>query len=156
VVRGVLADRATATNPLIAGPARRLLASAAVAAFPRAGHVAPRRGTGQVAPAALRRAMAYAQENADRDITVADMAAAAGLGTRALQYAFRRHHDTTPLAYARRARLDRAHRDLRAADPTTGATVAAIAARWGFAHPGRFSTDYRAAYGRSPTRTLRD
>ncbi|WSG36845.1 helix-turn-helix domain-containing protein [Dactylosporangium sp. NBC_01737] len=34
-------------------------------------------------------------------------------------------------------------------------TVAAIAARWGFTHPGRCSTDYRAAYGRSPSDTMR-
>ncbi|MCG5434751.1 hypothetical protein PSH25_000383 [Micromonospora sp. PSH25] len=27
--------------------------------------------------------------------------------------------------------------------------------RWGFTHLGRFSTDYRAAYGRSPSHTLR-
>ena len=35
------------------------------------------------------------------------------------------------------------------------ATVAMIANRWGFTHLGRFSTDYRAAYGTSPSRTLR-
>ncbi|MEU7612530.1 hypothetical protein [Micromonospora sp. NPDC049204] len=43
---------------------------------------------------------------------------------RALQLAFRRHHDTTPMRYVREVRLERAHRALRAADPTTGATVA--------------------------------
>ena len=35
-------------------------------------------------------------------------------------------------------------------------TVAAIALHWGFANPGRFAVDYRAAYGRSPSQTLRD
>nr|BFE68907.1 hypothetical protein GCM10020092_022080 [Actinoplanes digitatis] len=51
--------------------------------------------------------------------------------------------------------MERAHRDLQASDPTTGVTVAMIANRWGFTHLGRFSTDYRAAYGTSPSRTLR-
>ena len=95
----------------------------------------------------LRRAIAYADDNADRDITTADMAAVAGVRPRALQYAFRRYRDTTPLQYLRQVRLQRAHRDLQAADPNR-TTVAAVAARWGFTNPGRFSTDYRTAYGR--------
>jgi transcriptional regulator GlxA family with amidase domain len=33
--------------------------------------------------------------------------------------------------------------------------VGQIAARWGFAHPGRFAALYREAYGTSPSRTLR-
>jgi transcriptional regulator GlxA family with amidase domain len=74
---------------------------------------------------------------------------------RALQYAFRRYRDTTPLQYARTVRLEHAHRDLRNAGPADGVTVAAVAARWGFANPGRFSADYRAVYGRNPFRTLR-
>lgn len=41
------------------------------------------------------------------------------------------------------------------ADPTSGLTVATIAARWGFPHLGRFSVDYRAVYGTTPSRTLR-
>jgi transcriptional regulator GlxA family with amidase domain len=52
-------------------------------------------------------------------------------------------------------RLQRAHRDLQAADPTDGTTVAAVAAPWGFANPVRFSGDYRAVYGRNPAHTLR-
>ncbi|MGC4792182.1 helix-turn-helix transcriptional regulator [Micromonospora sp. DT178] len=65
------------------------------------------------------------------------------------------HHDTTPMRYVRQIRLERAHRDLQAADPSTGVTVTMIARRWGFTHLGRFSTDYRAAYGSSPSHTLR-
>ena len=40
--------------------------------------------------------------------------------------------------------------------PTTSApTVAELAARWGFAHPGRFAVAYRAKFGHSPSETLR-
>ncbi|WP_461747224.1 hypothetical protein [Kocuria sp. U4B] len=46
------------------------------------------------------------------------------------------------------------HADPVAGDPTAGDAVAALAARWGFAHPGRFATAYRAAYGFTPRRTL--
>ncbi|MFG2603554.1 helix-turn-helix domain-containing protein [Streptomyces sp. NPDC048514] len=61
---------------------------------------------------------------------------------------------TTPLAHLRRVRLAHAHHDLVAADPGTGITVTAIAARWGFHHPGRFAAVYREAYRRSPHETL--
>ena len=59
------------------------------------------------------------------------------------------------MAYVRRVRLECAHRELQAADPTSGDTVAAIAARWGFAKPDRFAAAYRAAYGVAPIHTLR-
>ncbi|GAB7045219.1 hypothetical protein JCM9534A_03450 [Catenuloplanes indicus JCM 9534] len=82
-------------------------------------------------------------------------AAAAGVSVRALQAGFRRHMDTTPLGYLRRVRLERAHRDLQAADPTTGATVTVIARGWGFTDLSRFAADYHAAFGRLPRQTLR-
>jgi transcriptional regulator GlxA family with amidase domain len=72
-----------------------------------------------------------------------------------VQEAFRRHLDTTPIGYLRRVRLERAHNDLAAADPGAGSTVAEIAARWGFAHHGRFAALYQDSYGRSPSQTLR-
>ncbi|WP_018333374.1 helix-turn-helix domain-containing protein [Actinomycetospora chiangmaiensis] len=33
--------------------------------------------------------------------------------------------------------------------------MAAIASRWGFTHPGRFSIEYRQVFGRPPGETLR-
>jgi len=160
VQRSVLAHQALAANPLVSAPARRLLAATALAVFPNTAQRAEQRSTGrearrQVAPAALRRAMAHAEERPGQDVSVAEMAVAAGVGVRALQQAFARHTGGTPSAYVRRVRLEHAHRDLQAADPTSGATVAAIAARWGFAHPGRFAGDYRTAYGQTPSHTLR-
>ncbi|GAA4931037.1 AraC-like DNA-binding protein [Actinomycetospora succinea] len=107
-------------------------------------------------PATLRRAITYLEEHAADDVDVADVAAAAGLGVRGLQMAFRRWRDTTPLAHLREVRLARAHQELRAADARTGGeTVADIAARWHFTHPGRFSVTYRERYGCSPSETLR-
>lgn len=51
------------------------------------------------------------------------IAAAARLSPRALQEAFRRHLDRTPTAYLRDVRLQRAHAELRAAEPEEGTTV---------------------------------
>jgi AraC-like DNA-binding protein len=141
-------------NPLLAGRSARLLLAVALATFPNTAVTEPtatdRHDAG---PAPLRRAIAFIDSYAGYDITVADIATVANVTIRAIRLAFRRHLDTTPTAYLRRVRLDRAHRDLLAADPGTGATVAAIAARWGFPDPSRFATAYRQAYGRSPDDT---
>jgi transcriptional regulator GlxA family with amidase domain len=110
---------------------------------------------GRAEPATVRRAVAFMDGHAHEDIGLTEIAAAARIGARSLQLAFRRHRDTTPLEYLRRIRLDGAHRELLAADPTRGDRVESIAARWGFAHPGRFSVIYRECYGRSPSATLR-
>jgi AraC-like DNA-binding protein len=105
-------------------------------------------------PGSVRRATEFIDANAHLPITLEDVARASRLSIRALQYAFRRTLDTTPTAYLRRARLAGAHRDLRNADPTAGATVLDISLTWGFGHPGRFAQQYREAYGVAPRRTL--
>ncbi|HEX2283714.1 MAG TPA: helix-turn-helix transcriptional regulator [Mycobacterium sp.] len=102
----------------------------------------------------LERAIAFIRDNAHRDITLSDIAAAVDVTPRSVQYTFRRYLGTTPLEYLRRVRLDRAHRELEAADPAVE-TVTAIAGRWGFSHAGRFSSVYKKTFGRPPSRTLR-
>ncbi|MFK4122195.1 helix-turn-helix domain-containing protein [Streptomyces longwoodensis] len=151
----VLADPDLADQPLVASTAAQHLAATVLATFPNTALTDP---TGSdradARPAALRRALTYIDDHADEPVTVAEIAAAAHITVRALQYAFRRHLDTTPLAHLRRVRLAHAHHELLAADPSDGTTVTQVAVRWGFAHPGRFAALYRAAYGRSPHRTL--
>ncbi|MEU2060373.1 helix-turn-helix transcriptional regulator [Streptomyces sp. NPDC013455] len=152
---GVLADPEIADEPLVAATAAQHLAASVLAAFP---HTArdERGGAGphDAHPAVLRRALAYIDDHADQPVTVADIAAAAHVTVRALQYAFRRHLDTTPLGQLRRVRLAHAHHDLLAADPGSGVTVTQIAARWGFHHAGRFASLYRGTYRRAPHETL--
>ncbi len=115
-------------------------------------HELPTSGT---RPPGLRRSVSFIHENADSDIGLSEISAAANLTPRAVQYMFRRHLGVTPLEYLRRVRLDRAHRDLQAADPTVD-TVNSIAGRWGFSHAGRFSIAYRQMFGTPPSATLRN
>jgi transcriptional regulator GlxA family with amidase domain len=79
-------------------------------------------------PPALRRALTFIHEHADSDIGLSDIAAATDLTPRSIQYLFRRHLGVSPLEYLRRIRLERAHRDLQAANPAVD-TVNAIAGR---------------------------
>ncbi|MGY0488116.1 helix-turn-helix transcriptional regulator [Streptomyces sp. WG-D5] len=150
----VLADPEIADQPLIASTATQYLAASVLNAFPNTALIRPT-GTDRhdAHSATLRRAIAHIEAHAQEPLTVAEIAAASHVTVRALQYAFRRHLDTTPLAFLRRVRLAYAHDELRAADPAT-TTVTAIAGRWGFHHPGRFAALYREAYGRSPQQAL--
>jgi AraC-like DNA-binding protein len=143
------------TPPLVVAELRRLAAAALLSVFPNTATTVRLPDAGRAAPAVVRRAIAHIDARAGAPVTLTEIADAVGLSPRALQEAFRRHLDTTPMAYLRRARLERAHRDLRTADPAGATTVAAIARRWGYTNPGRFSVDYRAAYGQPPSHTLR-
>jgi AraC-like DNA-binding protein len=106
-------------------------------------------------PTSMGRALTYIEAHADADLSIDDIAADAGVTPRALQASFRAHRNTTPMAYARDLRLERAHRDLLSADPSSGASVADIARTHGFHNPGRFAGAYRRRFGRTPRQTLR-
>ncbi|WP_237159349.1 helix-turn-helix transcriptional regulator [Mycolicibacterium rhodesiae] len=138
---------------LVVGGAVSLLASTLLHVFPNTFADAKHVEHPQVSAPLVRQAIDFIQANCVRDISMSDIASAINVTPRAVQYMFRRHLDTTPMAYLRRVRLDRAHRDLLAADPAHD-TVSAIATRWGFAHTGRFSQVYRAEFGESPSVTL--
>ena len=60
----------------------------------------------------------------------------------------------SPMAYVQEVRLQRVHRQLRAAAPGT-TTVTDVAHAWGFVHLGRFARRYRERFGESPSQTLR-
>jgi AraC-like DNA-binding protein len=151
----VLADP-NAAAPLVLAAAGRLLSAAVLSAFPNTAGLVPDgpHDRNDHHPVLLRRAMTYIEEHAGKDIGVADVASAIYVTPRALQYMFRRHLDSTPMAYLRRVRLDHVHRALITGDKGN-TTVTAAAARWGFAHTGRFAVLYRETYGQSPHVTLR-
>ncbi|MEU7597071.1 helix-turn-helix transcriptional regulator [Streptomyces sp. NPDC039022] len=154
----VAAGPEAVAQPLVLSGITRLLATAALAVFPHTlnHHSDPAASASRDAtPSTVRRAVAFIESHPDADIGLSEIAAAAHVSPRALQHAFRRHMDVTPTGYLRRVRLAHAHQDLVDATPGSGATVTAIAARWGFAHPSRFAATYRTAYGRTPQQTLR-
>lgn len=104
-------------------------------------------------PRTIDRAVHYIEQNAQDPVRLQDIARDAGLSPRALQVAFRRHYDITPMAFLRDVRLRRAHTELLQADPQA-TTVSSVAAKWGFLNPGRFATEFREAFGRYPKDAL--
>jgi AraC-like DNA-binding protein len=143
-------------TPLLQAEMTRSLVTALLHTFPnsylerlRAPAAEPRPGSGGV-----RRAVAFIEGHLSEPIGLAEIAAAARMSPRGLQAAFRREKGTTPLGHLRAVRLEAAHADLVTADPASGVSVAVVAARWGFPHPGRFAAAYRDRYGRAPSATL--
>ncbi|MEV0430888.1 AraC family transcriptional regulator [Micromonospora sp. NPDC050495] len=153
VRRALLSEPDALGSPLVIGATARLLAASALALCGAIPPSTTRRDTADAGDATLRRAIGYLEEHAHLDVSVAQVAAAARVSPRALQLAFRRHLDTTPMAYLRDIRLRRAHRELQVADPGRE-TVAGIALRWGFLSHSRFTARYRATFGVAPRRTL--
>jgi len=156
ICRQLITSGITQISPLVADNMTRLVAATLLEAFPNTTMTASYiPGPGQVAPSAVRRAAAFMDAHAGRPVTVAEVAGAAGVSVRALQYAFRSHYGITPTGYLRRVRLERAHRQLQTADPAAGMTVAEAARRWGWANQAKFAAAYRAQYGVPPSHTLR-
>ncbi|WP_067447409.1 helix-turn-helix transcriptional regulator [Nocardia alba] len=156
-LRLVAADPDAADSPLTVTTAADYLAATVLATMPTTAEREPNTTDRHDAhPHTVRRAIAYLESHLGDRVAITDVAAATFVTPRALQLAFRRHLDTTPLEYLQRMRLAAAHEQLRAALPGDGLTVAAVAFRWGFTHPGRFATAYRHAYGQPPKQTLNE
>ncbi len=101
----------------------------------------------------VRRAVTLIDDHHAERLTVGDVAEAVGVSVRSLQEGFRRDLGTSPTAYLRERRLAAVRCALLAADPGAR-SVTDVAMAHGFAHLGRFSGEYRRAFGEPPSRTL--
>ena len=106
-----------------------------------------------VAPASLKRALAYIEERLDQPLTLEHIAAAARCSVRSLQRAFHDSRQTSVMHYVKIQRLHRVRHELRNADEARSVTDAAM--RWGFLQLGQFAADYRRLFGELPSHTLR-
>ena len=107
-----------------------------------------------LAPRAIRTAIDVIEAEAHLPLTLSAIAARSQVSVRSLQQGFRRHLDTSPMAYLREVRLRRAHQHLLDSDPSI-VTVASVAYRWGFTNLGRFAAAHAARYSEPPVMTLR-
>ncbi|HUO15030.1 MAG TPA: helix-turn-helix domain-containing protein [Verrucomicrobiae bacterium] len=95
----------------------------------------------------------YMRANAHLPLTLGDVCQAAGVNARTLQNAFRHNRGSTPMQFLRTIRMQEVRAGLLTPHPET--SVSREAARWGFLHFGRFSGEYRSAYGELPSETLK-
>jgi AraC-like DNA-binding protein len=149
VRHGVVANPHVERNHLMAGALARYLAGSVLAALPHTTTSARSiRGRPDTSLVRLRRAMAFIDDHAHADISLADIATATGMTPRSLQYTFRRYRNCTPTEYLRTVRLHYARRDLDAGHAVD--TVSDVAHRWGFVNVDRFALDYLRTFGRLP------
>lgn len=156
LVRDVVANPMARTSPLALRGAARTFAAALLEAFPNNAMRDPivRDRIDGARSRVLRAAVGYVHDHAHEDITISDLAAAAGVSRQAVHLAFRQHLPSTPSCYLERVRLDRVHRDLTDLDPQS-TTVEQVALLWGFTRLDRFRRFYDQTYGTSPEQTLR-
>lgn len=112
--------------------------------------VSPTRGG-----ATVRAAVSYIEEHLADPVTLTEIARHTNRSARSIQQAFHDDLGTTPMAYVRDRRLERARSQLADAVPSDGVTVTVVAHRWGFSHLGHFSAAYLKRFGESPSSTLR-
>ncbi|GAA3303426.1 GlxA family transcriptional regulator [Streptomyces cinereospinus] len=98
------------------------------------------------AGATLEPLLAWLEDHCDRDLTLDEIAARAGMSTRTLNRRFRDQTGTTPLQWLHRARVRRAQYLLE----TTSYPVERIAAQAGFGSPTAFRERFRRVVGTSP------
>jgi AraC-like DNA-binding protein len=106
------------------------------------------------APGNVRRAEAFMQANASLPLGIAEIADAAGCGVRALQIAFHRFRDTTPMRELQQVRLEQARTEMLRPGQTQ--SLARISAEHGFSSPTRFAQFFRRKYGVYPSELLRE
>jgi AraC-like DNA-binding protein len=100
----------------------------------------------------VQRVVDLIEAHPERDLTLAELAHAAGTTARALQRGFKDVVGMSPTAYVRAVRLDRVHAELLS-EPGVAVTDAAM--KWGFFHLGRFAQQYRERFGVVPSQTVR-
>ena len=101
----------------------------------------------------VERAEALALASVDEPLHVSALCCIMGVSERTLRKAFHTVHGIPPCRHLRMLRLYNARRALLSADGTL-ANVTEIAMSFGFAELGRFSVEYKKAFGESPSQTL--
>lgn len=152
VIASVNASEASQPNPLEMAGMEELLMLTLLSVQPHNYHVrfGPRVRT--VSPRQFRLAVDFIHEHLDDDITLADIATAAGCSIRSLARAFQHAGDASPMQYLQRQRLQRIRSELVRAQ-SADKNIAEIAYRWGCRHLGEFNRKYRECFGETPSET---
>ena len=104
-----------------------------------------------IAPRDVARALEFMHEHLAQPIRLADLVCISGVAGRTLLKHFEDFEGLSPMRYLRGLRMKRVREELLNG---RARSVARAARRWGFAHAGRFSTEYRKRFGEPPSATL--
>ena len=116
------------------------------------GEGAALRASSPALPADLLRVVDWLRGHLSEPIQLELLAQIGGVRPRTLETHFKTFLRTTPLGWVRQMRLARVRRELLHAGPQTAVTDFALAR--GFGQLGRFSIEYRKAFGEAPSETI--
>lgn len=102
----------------------------------------------------VKRVTEFIHDNVERELTLPEIVRISGMSARTLHSGFSVAYGMGPMAYVKRLRLNRCHKELLAADAETE-FVGDIAASWGFYHLSSFARYYRKEFGELPSETLK-
>lgn len=135
-----MADLGRAEAPLAAQTALAEVMHELLTA-PGLGALKPALARGGLAPATLRRLRDHIEDNLDQPLSLADLAALAGLSEFHFQRAFRARLGRSPHSYVEARRIARAETLIAAGEP-----LAEVAAACGFAHHSHLTRVFRRAH----------
>ena len=95
----------------------------------------------------------YICANLKNPVTRDALAEVSGRSIRSLSRIFQQKHGMGPMTFLRRRRLEAIYLDLLRAEPGS-TTVTQVASSYGFSHFGKFSIEYKTAFGESPSASL--
>jgi AraC-like DNA-binding protein len=104
--------------------------------------------------AAMSKFEAFLEANCDQPVYLSEICSATGVSESTLRRCCHEHLGMGPVRYLWLRRMSLVRAALMRADPAT-ATVTGIATDHGFWELGRFSVEFRALYGESPSAALR-
>lgn len=140
-------------HKLLLSRAEEVVAMALLAAQPNNHGDDPLPRRQAVLPRHVHRVQEYLRAHAHEPVSATQLAEIAGCSLRGLYAGFQEFCGQSPMQFLRDLRLDRVRSDLLAG--AASASVSSVALRWGFAHLGRFSAEYKARFGEHPSETLR-
>lgn len=94
------------------------------------------------------------EKNIRKDISADDLAIACNMSLRTLYSRFSKTIKTTPSNYIKKCKLQRVYGHIQS-ELRSVRNVTEVALQYGFAHLGRFASDYRELFGEYPSETIR-
>ncbi|MER7692459.1 AraC family transcriptional regulator [Streptomyces sp. NPDC097610] len=137
------------TRPAMRRAVMRLLITSLLLAHQHTHAASLQQEAAPMRPRHLDRAIEYIESHLCEQITLGDVAQAAGRSSRTVDAGFRSCLGVPPMTHVRNLRLER----VRAALQTSDETISTIALDAGFTHLGRFAAAYRARFGELPSKT---
>ncbi|MCC8393619.1 AraC family transcriptional regulator [Paraburkholderia sp. MMS20-SJTR3] len=143
------------TNPLAFSQFESTLINALIYGQPNTARDGIRRPAGTLAPFFVRRVEEFIRANVREPLTIERIAEHAGVSASSLFAGFKNYYGMSPMNYVRQLRLERVREELLDLQASGNGSITEIATRWGFAHLGRFSIEYKKHFGESPSDCLR-